>query len=204
MVQLSSRIAALAAGARCKGCGRLGSMLCDRCARVATPALSLQPPSGIDRMLTRWAYEDLPRSLVLDLKVRAVRAAAVPLGRGVADLVRARGCKSTVLTWVPGRPLENRVRGFDHAELIAKQVAAELGLPLAPLLVRRGHTADQTGLSRTDRRLNLLGAFGSRPISGWVGLVDDVVTSGATAEVCAQSLKAAGCAGVELLAACRA
>ena len=70
-------------------------------------------------MLARWAYDGVPRSLVLDLKLRNVRAAAEPLGRGLGDLVHRAGCASGVLTWVPGRPHENRVRGFDHAELIA-------------------------------------------------------------------------------------
>jgi predicted amidophosphoribosyltransferase len=182
----------------------MGSMLCDPCARDADVAADGTCPEGVDRMLVRWAYADAPRSLVLDLKARAVRSAGLPLGRGIADLIRRRGCEASVLTWVPGRARENRVRGFDHAELIAREVGRRLGLPCVPLLHRRVDVVDQTGLSRADRRRNLVGAFGSGPVGGWVGLVDDVVTSGATAEVCAQSLKDAGAEGVELLAACRA
>ena len=155
-------------------------------------------------MLARGAYEGAPRDLVLELKVRGVRSAAEPLARGLVDLVRREGCRGRIVTWVPGREAAARMRGFDHAEVIARLVAAELGLPVASLLAHRRATADQTGLSRADRRLNLAGAFSSRPIHGWVVLVDDVVTSGATAEACARALAAAGCNGVELLAACRA
>lgn len=178
--------------------------MCVRCAGASAAAVEGIRPDGVDRILVRWAHDDAPRSLVLDLKIRALRAAAIPLGRGIAELIRAQGCRSRVLTWVPGRSTENRVRGFDHAELIAREVARAVGIPCLPLLFRRLHGVDQTGLSRLERKRNLVGVFGSIPVDGWVGLVDDVVTSGATAEVCAHSLKAAGASGVELLAACRA
>ena len=161
-------------------------------------------PDGVDRLLARWAYAGVPRDLVLDLKLRSARSAAEPLARGLACLVQARGCRAATLTWVPGRPRDTRVRGFDHAELIARRLADLLGLPLLPLLERRIATADQAGLSRSARHSNLIGAFRSRPTFGWVGLVDDVVTSGATARACAEALKEAGCEGVEVLAACRA
>src|SRR5687768_9054560 len=128
-------------------------MFCEGCARQRVAYRGSEAPAGVDRLLARWAYEGIPRDLVLDLKLRATRAAAEPLARGVVETVRARGSRAEVLTWVPGRPRETRVRGFDHAGLIAARVAGELGLPLEPLLVRRADTADQTGLSRTARRL---------------------------------------------------
>ena len=201
---MGTRLASLAGGARCAECSRPGAMFCAACGRRAVPAGEGRCPEAVDRVLARWAYDGVPRSLVLDLKLRNVRGAAEPLAHGLVDLVRQSGCAAEVLTWVPGRPRENRVRGFDHAELIAREVSRRLGLPCVPLLRRRLEVADQTGLSRVERRLNLAGAFGSRPVAGRVALVDDVMTSGATATACAQALKAAGAAGVELLAACRA
>lgn len=203
-MRIGTRLASLAGGARCAECARPGPMLCTACARRAVPAGEGRCPDAVDRVIARWAYDGVPRALVLDLKLRHVRGAAEPLAHGLVDLVRRSGCAAEVLTWVPGRPRENRVRGFDHAELIAREVSRHLGLPCVPALTRRLDVADQTGLSRAERRVNLAGAFGSRPVAGWVGVVDDVVTSGATASVCAQSLKAAGAAGVELLVACRA
>ena len=179
-------------------------MMCGVCARAADPPGSIGSPDGVDRLLARWAYAGIPRALVLDLKLRAARSAAVPLAHGLAGLVQAMGCRAATLTWVPGRTHDTRVRGFDHAELIARGLADLLGLPLQPLLGRRTATADQAGLSRSARHSNLIGAFRSGPTAGWVGLVDDVVTSGATAHACAVALKEAGCQGVEVLAACRA
>ena len=198
------RLAALASGSTCSDCGRRGRVWCDACSESAPRPTSSQPPAGVDRVLAAWAYEGTARSLVLDLKLRGVRTAAVPLGRGVARMVLDEGVRSNVLVWVPGRVAENRIRGFDHAELIARAVADRIGLPVAPILFRRGGTADQAGLSRAQRRSNLIGAFGARAIEGWVGVVDDVVTTGATAEACARALKSAGAAGVEVLSACRA
>src|SRR3712207_5306772 len=101
------RYASLAAGISCRVCGRGSLALCDGCAQqAATPATS-DPITGVDRVFARWAHEGAPRGLVLDLKVRGARAAAVPLARGLVSLVRSKGCRANLVTWVPGRPDAN-------------------------------------------------------------------------------------------------
>ncbi|HVF54349.1 MAG TPA: ComF family protein [Actinomycetota bacterium] len=192
-------------GFRCAGCGALGSLLCPVCrARVGTPEGDLPEVPNVDSLVCPWAYEGAARALILDLKVRGRRAAAGPL---VDELVRAGPTVppwGTTVTWVPGRRSDIRDRGFDHSELLARGVAARLGLRRAPLLVRLVDTPDQTGLSALARRRNLSGAFAARPLGGRIIVVDDVVTTGTTASTCARALKRRGAAEVTLLAPCRA
>jgi predicted amidophosphoribosyltransferase len=122
----------------------------------------------------------------------------------LAAQVRREGLTASVLTWVPGRRRDIRRRGFDHARELARRLAGELGIEALPLLGRRLDRPDQAGLSAKDRRSNLLGSFLSRPSPERVALVDDLITTGATATACALALKGAGATRVELLAACSA
>lgn len=109
-----------------------------------------------------------------------------------------------VVTWVPARNKDRALRGFDHAEVLARGVGARLGLPAAALLARRGHQLDQVGLDRTQRLLNLTSAFGAlRSVGGSILLIDDLVTTGATARACAEALTGAGAGRLDLLVACR-
>ena len=151
-----------------------------------------------------WAYEGVARALVLRLKLRGCAASADAIAAELAVAARETGLVGSVVAWVPGRPRESARRGLDHAEAIARRTAYRLGLPAVPLIQRRADTVDQTHLNARERRSNLTGAFSARPCKCHVVLVDDLVTTGATAEACAAALRAAGASGVELLAACRA
>ena len=116
-----------------------------------------------------------------------------------------------MVTWVPARPSAKRHRGFDQAELLAREVARRAGLPCAATLVA-AERQDQVGLGRTLRAANAQAAF-SAIVDAAIGdgeprssvlLVDDLITSGATASACARELSRAGWERVEMLAACRA
>jgi ComF family protein len=188
----------------CVGCGELGGDICQACSARLKPSTSCRTPSGVDRIVAPWAYEEAARSLVLRLKLGAARSAARPLAAGMRRAaVRAGGVTGTV-TWVPGKPADMRRRGFDHAELLATELSAGLGLPCRRLLDRRRIPLDQAALSASERRANLAGAFRAVFSPPEVVLVDDVVTTGATAEACARALRAGGARIVHLLAACSA
>jgi ComF family protein len=94
-----------------------------------------------------------------------------------------------------------RSRGFNQAELLAES----LGLPMdTRLLRRRKNTPSQTGLSRSERKRNLAGAFEVRAKpAGTVIVVDDVYTTGSTANEIARTLKRAGAIRVEVLTVAR-
>lgn len=186
---------------RCAGCRSAAGPLCDGCAARLRPSSA---PEASHRVLAGCAYEGPARALVLGLKVRAGRAYAGPLADLCVKEIHRAGVLAELVTWVPGRRRETRRRGFDHAEEIARRIAARTGLPARDLLRRRGDTIDQTKLGRAERLTNLRGAFESRPVSVPVLLVDDLFTTGATAAVCGRELSRAGAPRVEVVVACRA
>jgi predicted amidophosphoribosyltransferase len=158
----------------------------------------------VDRVVAPWDYGGAARKLILDLKLRGLAAAADPLVAGMTDHLLRRGSAADWITWVPCRSGDRRRRGFDHAEVLARGVALRLGLPRRPALRRVGSSVDQAGLSASERARNLRGTFRATPVGGSVLLVDDLVTTGATASACARALRSAGASGVEVMVACRA
>ena len=98
-------------------------------------------------------------------------------------------------------------RQFNQAAVLARELSRHTGIAVDPLLLTRARTTrSQVGLTRDQRRRNVAGAFSvtrgaRRRLQGKnVLLVDDVITTGATAEACARALKRAGAARVDVLA----
>lgn len=109
-----------------------------------------------------------------------------------------------VVTWVPLSRRRRSRRGFDQAEAIARPLAARIDLPLRRLLVRTRDTAAQARKGGAERRKALEGAFRTvGEVPRRVILVDDVLTTGATAAACATVLRKAGAGRVAILAAAR-
>lgn len=178
--------------------------MCTPCrARLARPLQDARV-SGVTRVLAPWDYAGAARSLVLALKLRGRRSAAVPMADAMCGEALACGLESSAITWIPGRAGDKRARGFDHAEVLAGEVGARLGLPVIRLLRRTGRKrADQSALSKKDRRKNLEGAFVAVECPAGVLIVDDLVTTGATAGAGSAALGSAGAHTVEVLVACR-
>lgn len=100
-----------------------------------------------------------------------------------------------VLVPVPVHAERRRTRGYNQAELLARELAQGARLPVADVLVRRLPTTKQHGLNRAERLRNLRGAFGLRDgvdAPATVVLIDDIVTTMATLEACASVLRDAG------------
>lgn len=189
---------------RCRRCGERGPALCGPCLRgVERPRQGVVVPRAA-RVLVPFVYEDPARALVLDLKLRARRAAPTPLVAGMCDEAMRLGLLGSTITWVPGRRAGIRERGFDHAEVLARGIGVRLGLPVIPTLESAFDRLDQTELSAAERRRNLAGAFTARACTGSVVVVDDLITTGATAAAAAAAVLGAGASRVEILAACRA
>ena len=106
---------------------------------------------------------------------------------------------------VPLHWVKQRLRGFNPSEQLARQIADALGRPYRPKILRRTRwTAAQTRLPHRRRFGNVRQAFAaSSSPPGGVLLIDDVLTSGATADACATALKKAGAAKVFVLTAAR-
>jgi ComF family protein len=107
---------------------------------------------------------------------------------------------------VPLAPSREQERGFNQAALLAGHLAAASGRPVKyRWLRRRRSTRPQTELTAGERRGNVARAFSASPrVAGaHVALVDDIVTTGATAAECARALREAGARTVGVLAVAR-
>jgi predicted amidophosphoribosyltransferase len=185
-------------------CGVAGRTLCLSCLGSLREPCEGSLPEGVAAIRAPWAYEGPIRSLILSLKVRGLRTAAIPLVEGMTEASRRQGLQGSVVTWVPGHRADIRRRGFDHAEVLGRGLAREIGLGSRGLLRRRHSTEDQTALSARARAANVRGAFCADSCPASVVLVDDLITTGATASACAYALLAAGAEHVELVVASRA
>jgi ComF family protein len=150
------------------------------------------------------------RLLVHELKFRGRRRVATHVAETIVANAASTGFLSegSVLVPVPLHPRRRRERGFNQSEVLADAIGRRSGLPVAAAaLVRRKETISQTGLSAAARRANVADAFAVRRRTRVAGrvvvLVDDVVTTGATARACARALRQAGAREVRLLTLAR-
>ena len=119
--------------------------------------------------------------------------------RRARNLQAVTSARAELVTWVPGHREHSLERGFNQAELFARRLARDAGLPYAPLLRRVRHGARQSGLDRASRAANVRDAFALREERNGVlrrvkrvVLVDDVYTTGETLNQCAEVLARAG------------
>jgi ComF family protein len=159
---------------------------------------------GFDEVFCYGAYEGTLRRLIHLFKYSGMRRLARPLG----DLLAAalpRHQRFDAVTAVPLHWRRRWQRGFNQAELLGKAIARRRGIPLLKVLRRSFATRAQAGLSNTQRRENVAGAFRARRrVAGLrILLVDDVMTTSATAGACARALKRAGAKSVSLLTLAR-
>ena len=165
-------------------------------------ALTVERLEGDAACLAPFVYGGAVGSALARLKYAGRPDLAPRLGRVLAEwLVRGPALTVDVVVPVPIHPARLATRGFDQASLLASPVARALGLERdVRALVRVRDTATQVGLRREARLANLALAFSvpdpARVAHKRVLLVDDVVTTGATAHACAATLVAAGALSV--------
>ena len=187
---------------RCLRCWRLGPVTwCDRCG-VGAPGAP-----AFDGLRTPFEFSGDARRAVLEAKFRGVTALLSPLARSAAALVRAEWTVEAVVP-IPLAHGRHRARGYNQAEIAAREFARCLGVPLdAGRLRRTRETPPQAGLGAEARAVNLRDAFAvsvtDSPLPAGVLLVDDVTTTGATFEAAARALRASGVRRVYALALAR-
>lgn len=170
----------------------MGQGFCPRC-------FHLRDLAGIRSV---YEHEGAARALVHRLKYQRYRA-LVPL---LAGELRPLAATLPVEAWIPVplHPARERERGFNQAELLL----AALDLPRAPVTLRRvRNTGSQVGRNAAERERALANAFvcSGPPLRGAaVGLIDDVITSGATVRACARVLRDHGAGAVWALSFTRA
>lgn len=184
-----------------------------RCPRCALPALtsavcgacSTQEPAW-DRCRAAVDYAFPWDRLIARMKFDQRPDLAAPFADMLADAIAAQadlGHRVDIVTAVPLGPDRLAARGFNQSWLIARRLARRLGLPASPaLLVRSRDTEAQSGLDRRAREANLKLALMADPdrahaIGGrTIAIVDDVLTTGATAAAATIALRSAGAASV--------
>ena len=147
-------------------------------------------------------YKDMVRACIHRYKFTPVPALGQPLGLLAAQCALDHPELATdVVTWTPLSRKSLKKRGFDQAQLLAREVGRNLRVPVEALLEKSRETAQQSLLETpAQRKANALGAYRLRENAQVEGkkilLVDDVVTSGATLSACAAELKRRGAAEV--------
>ena len=192
-------------GALCRGCREeLERLREDFAEEEEAAGKRCEWPEGPAYVHCAWPYRGAAVQLVYRLKYDGIRRAAVPLCEAMAFLPAE---DEELIVPVPTTKRRKWKRGFNHAELLARGLAKRFGMPMdARALVRVGDREPQAGLSGEERLHNLENTFQASPaVRGKrILLVDDVYTTGATAREAVRALRAAGCARVGMLAACRA
>ncbi|HEU4366620.1 MAG TPA: ComF family protein [Methylomirabilota bacterium] len=176
---------------------RRGRALCGPCA---------SDPPAWDWARAAAEYEGVVRDALHAFKFEGKRALARPLAALVLEQWSPAVGADAALVAVPLARSRERERGFNQAALVAERLAGALGVPLRPRwLVRVRATRSQSDLGATERRANVRGAFAADPaVAGrHVVVVDDVLTTGATASECARALRAAGAVRVGVLTVAR-
>jgi ComF family protein len=161
------------------------------------------PPAQIASARAAFAYRGPAKAAVRRLKFSGWRGVGEALGAALAALGPP---PADAVTWVPLAPRRRAERGFDQARVLARALARELELPAAAFVRRTKATAPQARLTREERTRAMAEAFGCmshRPPPARLLLVDDVLTTGATASACAAALRQGGAREIHLLTACR-
>ncbi|MGZ8611726.1 MAG: ComF family protein [Actinomycetota bacterium] len=193
----------------CEGCRAalvpLGRPRCERCGAPASRELTTCrhcPPEAIARARAAFLFAGPARAAVHRLKFAGWRPVAEALGAAMAE---ACDLEADAIAWVPLSRRRRSARGFDQARALAVAVGRLRAMPVRPLLRRVSDPGPQARRGGQERRRAVAGAFASTgPAPARVLLVDDVLTTGATAAACAQALRSSGAREVCVLTAARA
>jgi predicted amidophosphoribosyltransferase len=181
----------------CERCGSPGPWPVRRCAECSGRRLAFA------KARAAIAYDARARAFVREWKERGRRKLARHAAELVAEAVPRPACAA--LAFVPGDPKRARLRGDVPPKALARELGKRWDLPVVDVLRRERELPPQRGLTLAERRRNARGAVGATheaPRS--VVLVDDVYTSGATANGCASALRRAGARRVEVVTLARA
>lgn len=214
---------------RCVGCNvilPINHIFCDDCEKDIRPLQSnlcrrcLNPPSRCEcdavapeyeRAFAPFCYAGAVRNALLNLKDEKNGDLARYFAKQICDCIAASGDDGDdihfdCVMFVPMYRKRKRERGFNQSELIAENVADILGIPIdRQTLTQTKPSKTQHLLSPAERRDNVAGIYNAEPCDyKSVLLIDDIITTGYTANSCAAALKTAGVGQVYCAAVAKA
>ncbi len=149
-------------------------------------------------------YEGEAKELIYALKFGGKKYIVHTLGAMMADTFLKNGMEADIIVFVPMTAAEEKKRGFNQSELLARELGERLQLPVLPALIKVRETATQKLLTAGERAKNIEGAFAcvfSQVKQRKLLLVDDVFTTGTTANECTKALLKAKAKEVRVLTA---
>lgn len=203
---------------KCILCGKFLSEgtvdLCPECRQNAPSFPSLAEKESRKQKLTLhfldsytavWYYEETVRHSILRYKFHKRIHLLPAFARELTHRIQSDfGTDFDVITWVPIHPIRRFFRTYDQSELLCKAVAEHLGVPALRTLRKVRYNRPQSSMARAGRRANVMGVYRAFEPENYEGkrilLIDDIVTSGSTADECAMTLLAAGAGSVRLAA----
>jgi competence protein ComFC len=186
------------------------SYLCARCtAKIANNEIHHYIKDGNNTVECYSAgyYSGIIKELVLSLKYKKDFRCGKVIADIIYNIIIKNNLQFDFITFVPSGKRALKRRGYNQAEYISRLVAQKCSKKLIPCLVKFRETKDQIGLGRNDRWANLSGSFRyeyKKDITNsQVLLIDDVITTGATAFYCSELLLNNGCGKVIILTAAK-
>lgn len=172
---------------------------CNHC-RIHAPEFSKtkSPISFLAGWTTVWYYTNDVRKSILRYKFNNKRHYAAAYGRSLGmKIIEDLPNDIDFITWVPVSKLRRFKRGYDQVELLAKAVSGEISMPLYATLKKVRNARPQSTLAtEAERKANIMGAYKVTDASivkdKNILLLDDVLTTGATATECAKTLLFSG------------
>ncbi|MEJ2447507.1 MAG: ComF family protein [Anaerolineales bacterium] len=201
----------------CAGCGKWGKRYCEDClskTRLITKPICqicgdlLEDESRVTcfrcqnndvayTAVRSWAQFAEPlQSAIHQLKYHQDVGLAGNQAQHLSELLTNIGWSIDLITAIPLGQTRQKERGYNQAALLARPISWEIGIKFEPgAVVRCRNTLKQTGLNSTERQANMAGAFQaqrSMVLGKTILIVDDVITTGATMNACAQALMVSG------------
>lgn len=200
----------------CFGCGSYGSYLCTSCIKRKTVVRWNQTCHVCNRSVTHglvhnecsestyldgvfamFVYDGLVKQLIQEVKYNYSYDIFADIGNKMGKFSSILPkFNNSVITSVPLHSKKKRLRGFNQAEVLARQVARFQGISYTEVLQRKKYTQTQVGMKKTEREINLKSAFSLEvekskilKTNKSVIIVDDVYTTGTTLNECAKVIK---------------
>lgn len=150
--------------------------------------------------LYKYCYPEV-RKIVIDMKRHNNDKLFDFCANNIAELIKdtLRNYTDYTIVHIPTRKPAVAERGFDQARILSEKLSKNLNIPYLPLLLRNGKSREQKNLNSAQRQDNVRGVFSINPrcqIPHNVILIDDVCTTGSTANECIRVLKSAGCRNI--------